>query len=80
MAAFHVGQMVKLVSHTPDGYMPPVGAVGTVLRGADNVGDCSVLFHGYPCPVESTDWEVPSCQLVPAVLAPDLKALEMAVA
>jgi hypothetical protein len=68
------GQMVKLVSHDPEDYMPPIGAVGTVLRGQDDVGDVSVLFHGYPCgTLDGNDWEVPACQLAPATLAPDLQ-------
>lgn len=72
MAAFRVGQMVKLVNHIPEDYMPPIGAIGTVLRGADGIGDYAVLFHGYPCgTLDGNDWEVPGCQLAPLTDAPE---------
>lgn len=81
MARFAVGQMVKLVSHAPDPYVPPIGAIGTVLRVADGYGDYAVLFHAYPWnpahglpldnPLEGNDWEVPGCQLAPLADVPE---------
>jgi hypothetical protein len=64
---FSLGQSVKLVSHDPEDYLPPVGAVG-VIEGSDGDGDYDVLFPGHPCPVPpGRSWVVPGCQLAPAV-------------
>ena len=67
--AWAMGSPVKLVSHYPDDYMPPIGAVGTIVAPVDDEGDLDVLFLGHPCPnPPGTFWCVPKCQLEPAQL------------
>lgn len=67
--AWAVGAPVKLVSHYPDDYMPPIGYVGTIISPMDSDGDFDVLFPGCPCPnPPGTFWCVPKRQLAPAVL------------
>lgn len=42
------GDLVRLIG--TDGYMPPIGAIGTVVSNFDCDDDADVLFHGHPCP------------------------------
>lgn len=68
--AWAVGAPVKIISHDPDDYMPPIGTVGTILTPMDDEGDFDVLFAGHPCPnLPGSYWCVPKCQLAPAILA-----------
>lgn len=84
MSRFRPGDMVRLVSHDPEWDLPPIGAVGTVIRSADEYGDYAVMFHGYPwkamkesdSPLESNDWEVPGQQLAPPIAVQDLEVAD----
>lgn len=36
---------------------PPIGAVGEIISEIDKYGEYDVMFHDYPCPVQSdTGW------------------------
>ncbi|WP_314435818.1 hypothetical protein [Massilia timonae] len=63
-----VGQLVMLVG--TDGYMPPMGAVGEIVKSFDGE-DYGVLFPRHPCPVESPEWYVPPHMLMPIGGAPE---------
>lgn len=43
-----IGQRVMLIG--TDGFMPPMGSIGTVQSPIYEDGDCEVLFPEYPCP------------------------------
>lgn len=48
MSDIKVGDLVRLIGD--DGFMPPLGSIGTVESAEDEYGDHDVLFIGYPCP------------------------------
>lgn len=58
-----LGQVVMLIGK--DDFMPPIGAIGEVIKTVDSDGDCEVMFEQYPCPVESPEWVVPQVWLIP---------------
>jgi len=45
---------------------PPIGTMGTLLRGFDYEGDCDVMFDDYPCPTSLPDasWVTHRSQIV----------------
>jgi len=57
-----IGQLVMLIG--TDGYMPPFGAVGEIVRAFDGE-DYGVMFPRHPCPVQSPEWFVPPYMLMP---------------
>ena len=64
-----VGTIVLLVRRE-DG-MPPLGAIGEIVRGLDCYGDYLVSFGNYPCKAGGTfgeyepEWDVPPHMLMP---------------
>lgn len=65
------GHTVRLISHEPDDYLPPIGTIGTIGEPADEDGDCYVIFLGWPCPAPpGSGWYVHWSQLAPEALRP----------
>ena len=73
-SGLRVGARVMLVG--TDGFMPPMGAIGTVVGPLDEYGDHEVDFPAHPwrlfpghdgpvSPAESDTWEVPAKWLMP---------------
>lgn len=65
-----IGTPVCLVG--TDGFMPPVGACGTIVEPIDETGDYGVEFDTYPCPhPPGTHWYAHKTWLVPLLPLPD---------
>lgn len=72
-----VGDLVLLTG--TDGFMPPIGSIGEVQSGPDEVGDYEVLFPGCPCPVPpGILWYVPRSMLTLLRPAADLEIVDEA--
>lgn len=70
----NIGQMVLLID--TDGYMPPLGTIGTIIEPIDSDDDYGVSFPSHPCPhPPGPHWYAHKAWLVPL----DSKEMKQAV-